>query len=213
MLNVKIGDKFGRLTIIGHVEKQNGKNRRVSCLCDCGNKRVVQTANLTSGHTVSCGCYHSEMTTSRNATHGQSRTKAYRTWQEMKVRCYKKDSHAYYRYGGRGIEVCERWMVFENFFEDMGKPLPGQQIDRIDNDGGYFPENCRWVYPKENSRNRSSNRLIECDGETKTIAQWAEDSGMKIGTLWARIKRDVDLKTAISKPLRTWPPKTTEMMG
>jgi len=107
-------------------------------------------------------------------------TPIYRSWYNMKTRCYNIKCKHYSRYGGRGIKVCERWMTFEGFLKDMQYSYKeGLQLDRINNDGNYEPSNCRWTTSKVNSRNRSSNRLITHNGVTKTVAEWAEGSGIK----------------------------------
>ena len=123
----------------------------------------------------------------------------------MMDRCHLSTSHAYSRYGGRGIKVCDRWQSFENFYADMGDRPDGMSLERVDNDGGYCPENVRWASAKDQANNRRSNRLIEFNGETKTLAQWADHVGMSIGTLWARLTRDgFSVERALTKPVGRW---------
>lgn len=113
-------------------------------------------------------------------------------------RCYRPDHDSYGRYGGRGISVCERWHTFENFAADMGEPKPGQQIDRIDTEGDYKPENCRWTSQVENANNKSSSRLLTINGKTQTMAQWAREAGVNYIAFSARVRRGWDLEKAIN---------------
>ncbi len=159
--------RFGRLTVIQRAPNQILKSgRSVVCwevMCDCGMVFTVEAQNLTSGKTLSCGCYNREKAVERGKTinlkHGQNHrekpTAEYRAWISMKSRCYNPNATSYKDYGGRGVRVCERWLnSFEAFFEDMGKkPAPDYSLDRIDPYGNYTPENCRWADKVTQSRN------------------------------------------------------------
>lgn len=125
----------------------------------------------------------------RATKHGLSYTPEYRAWQQMLRRCTVPTHPSYARYGGRGIVVCERWLVVENFIADVGKRPEGHELDRRDNDGPYSPENCRWVTRKVNDRNRSSNHFVEWSGERLTVVEWAERLGLGVDTLAWRLKR------------------------
>lgn len=153
------GDKFYNLTIICEVEK-NKRQRKFKCNCVCGNIVFAQMTNLKSGSTKSCGCF----TKNRLTTHGLSKTGIHRTWEGMKQRCYDSNQIAYKNYGGRGVEICDLWkndfISFYNWcIENNWKK--GNQIDRINNDGNYEPENCRIVSRKYNLRNRRNTFMID----------------------------------------------------
>ena len=150
------GRRFGRL-----IARRYVKGSKWECICDCGTIVIVDTAKLTTGHTKSCGCLQVDRAAEANTTHGQARarlrsvTSTYRTWQQMKRRCFNPANHNYKYYGGRGVVVCDRWREsFEAFLEDMGERPSGHTIDRINSDGNYEPGNCRWATPTEQRRNR-----------------------------------------------------------
>lgn len=165
------------------------------CECVCGTRRAVRGSRLGSGRSQSCGCLHKEIQRKRltgnniRGTHGMTKTPEFRAWTGMIQRCYNANHSAHPRYGGRGIKVCDRWVdSFENFFEDMGaRPRKGT-LDRIDNNGDYTPENCRWATRKDQANNRSSNHLITACGETKTISEWAKALGTSDSTIRNRIR-------------------------
>lgn len=149
-------------------------------------------SSLKAGDIISCGCYISEVTSERNSKHGMSKTKTYRVWKGILSRCYNTHRKVYYRYGGRGITVCDRWRnSFENFYEDMGDMPEGLELDRIDNSGNYEPGNCRWVTPKEQSRNRRSNLYLVYNGKRMALAEFAEITGIKYWIAQKEIKKGV----------------------
>ena len=138
-----------------------------------------------------------------NYTHGMSNTREYHSWEKMKERCMNPRNIRYPRWGGRGIEVCDRWMRFENFIADMGECPEGYQLDRIDNDGNYEPENCRWASREEQMNNRSCCIYVEYEGRKQTIAQWARERGFKFQTLLQRIKHKGELPPYAFRPVHT----------
>jgi hypothetical protein len=146
------GQKFGRLTVVGSLG-----GSRWRCRCDCGTEKDVTGANL-GRSTTSCGCFHREKTARLNYRHGHNfrakTTSIYSRWAALVQRCTNPRDRAWPWYGARGITVCERWLIFENFLADVGEPPTGLTLDRIDNDRGYEPGNCRWVTMKEQAANR-----------------------------------------------------------
>lgn len=152
---VEVGQEFGRLTVSESVG--SGKSL---CKCSCGNEKIVRTQYLLSGNTKSCGCLKRDLTLKRLTTHGMTHTKLYSVWNSMMARCNNKRNKQYADYGGRGITVCKEWLNSTTFLE-WAMPLwkEGLYIDRIDNDKGYSPENCRFITPYMSSFNRRSQKM------------------------------------------------------
>ena len=197
--------KVGRLLVLSEVfgHKYTGKHRKWLCLCDCGNTREVFQDRLAKGGVVSCGCWQKEVTTKRQTTHGMSKTKVHFAWKALLSRCENKNNPAWKHYGERGITVCDRWHSFENFLDDMGDiPFDGAEIDRIDNDAGYSPENCRWATRSEQCNNTRQNVFVTICGETKTVAQWAKASGVADRTIRNRLRAGVIGRMLLDAPHR-----------
>jgi hypothetical protein len=143
---VKVGDKFNRLTIVSRISDLGEQNTQWECLCECGNKSDVTTIALTSGHSKSCGCFKNEVAGKYTTTHGKTGTKEYGVWAAMKQRCYDPNKDNYYRYGGRGISVCDEWKYdFSQFYKDMGNCEKGMTLERKNCNGNYCKENCEWA--------------------------------------------------------------------
>lgn len=204
------GDRYGRLVVMV-TGKKPGTYRYVAiCQCDCGSEPfpvridALRKSDKDSHRkpTRSCGCFHIEQVTK----HGLWQHPIYRSWWHMLRRCYNPTNEKWIRYGGRGITVCDRWHDLTNFFEDMAPSYePGLQIDRIDNDLGYCPDNCRWVDRFGQAHNKSNNINLTLHGETHCLAEWSRITGICYGTLWDRLKV---LKWDVEKVLTE--PKTSQ---
>jgi len=198
-----IGQKFGRLTVISPAEKK-GKHYRWNCMCECGGATIAATTSLRQGNTKSCGCYQREMAADAHIKHGKSKTVEYSTWLRMKIRCYSKNGQSYSEYGGRGIRVCDRWMdSFEEFLADMGdRPDGKDSIDRIDNDKGYEPTNCRWATAKEQARNTRRTLYVMYKGRRRCLSELCENAGLAYHTVYNRINRNGwPVERALSNPI------------
>lgn len=198
---IKNGDKFGRLTVVSCIGK-NAKGRWLFlCKCDCGKETAVLGKSLKSGNTKSCGCYRLEAGIASNTTHGMSKTKLYRIWASMKDRCLRPKSTAFYKYGGRGITVCEEWLDFENFraWAMANGYEEGLSIDRVNPNGNYEPSNCRWVTMQEQAHNKRTSVFITYNGETHTLKQWSEIVGVNYYTMQNRYKAGKSPAEILSK--------------
>jgi ribosomal protein S27E len=176
-----IGQRFGHWTVVERAENSAGKANaaRWKCRCDCGSEAVVYSQSLRNGTSTRCLTCAGRATSERRTTHGEAKVESptYLSWKAMKNRCQCKTSPDYPSYGGRGIRVCGRWNEFENFLEDMGSRPPGTSLDRLDGADDYYPENCRWATPMEQANNRRNNRIVEFDGESLTVAEFARKIG------------------------------------
>ncbi len=170
------------------------------CRCECEKEFPVEGSGLRDRVSPTRSC-----ASCRQTTHGHSNrnkfTLIYRRWGSMIQRCENPNDDSYENYGGRGISVCNRWFVFENFFADMGEiPGPKFTIDRINNDGNYEPSNCRWATRKQQNRNRRSNRFLTVDGQTKTLIEWSEISGLSHSSILGRLEKGMSHKDAVFTP-------------
>lgn len=150
-----VGHIFGKLTIINRADNNKYGHSFFYCLCECGKTKRIASRSLVSGKTISCGCHGRNVVKTASKTHGQSKTKIYLVWKEMRARCNRRSHRRYNDYGGRGITVCKRWdSSFEDFAKDMGKRPKGHTIERINNDSGYTPSNCKWATYAEQNKNK-----------------------------------------------------------
>lgn len=210
------GNKYNHLTALEPTRSENSDKYCWLFICDCGNKKIIRKTKVVNGYTKSCGCLLKEIGKNNVQkyfkTHGKSKTPTYIAWRGIKQRCLDKNIEGYISYGGRGIKVCDRWLnSFENFLEDMGeRPSPKHSIDRIDNDGNYEPNNCRWATNKEQSCNRRSSFIINYKGKSQTLMEWSEELEMSYHLLRDRIVR---YKWDIEKSFMTKHKKITRIIN
>jgi hypothetical protein len=201
-----IGLRFGKLEVIAFVEMRGNYRSYWKCQCDCGERTVVRCDSLRSGQSRSCGCLQKAQVAERSFKHGAARNgqeaPEYKVWAGMISRCTNPNAHAFMEYGGRGIAVCDRWLhSFEAFLADMGQRPPRTTLDRIDNDRGYEPGNCRWATPEEQQSNRRNNRVLTLNGVTRSLAEWSRVTGIGEMALWCRLKRGWNEEMVLTTPL------------
>lgn len=193
------------LTVVKYVYNK-GKSIIWECKCDCGKTSYANTDNLTRNHSTSCGCLTIINSVKSRVKHRDGTSKEYNTWTKIKGRCYNEKDQKYYRYGARGISVCDRWLEsYSNFLEDMGRaPSPKHSIERIDNDGNYELNNCKWATSAEQANNNSKSVRIEHIGEVRTMKQWANYYSIPYRTLHADLKyKGKTFEEALAKRLKT----------
>jgi hypothetical protein len=184
-----------RLQIISEPIKK-GKEWMVFAQCQCGSVKEYRLRYIKTGHTKSCGCILK--------THGLTKHPLFKVWQSMKERCYNVNHTAYKNYGARGITICEEWLLDVEEFINWGLKNgwgKGLELDRRSNDGAYDPDNCRFVTPKVNARNRRSTININYGGVTKPLVEWAEEYNLPIGLIRNRLKRGWDTERVLTRPI------------
>lgn len=191
------GGRFGRLVVLELELPCHPKGVRWICRCDCGTVRRVHSRCLRVGETKSCGCLHRELLSKRSKTHGNSLDPTYTAWAGMHRRC---SDQRMARYGGRGIRVCDEWSDFETFrqWSYASGYAKGLSLDRVNNDGNYSPDNCRWATRKTQSRNKCTNVLLTLDGVTKPLVDWATAQGISDITIRGRLRRGWDVRRALT---------------
>lgn len=171
------------------------------CKCDCGNEKDILAVHLRSGHTQSCGCFRAETAAKTRFIHGDTNERIYIIWKNMKARCLNKNHDDYPLYGGRGISICDEWKdnyinfktwAINNHYSD------NLSLDRIDVNGNYCPENCRWITQKGQCNNTRQNVILEYQGELHTMKEWSEILGINYGTLYSRIRRGWNTERALT---------------
>lgn len=190
------GKKFGRLTVIERSGADANGQAMWRCKCECGNESSVKGGHLRRGHTRSCGCLENEARIASHTTHGKRHTRLYRIWSSMKDRCSNPNSRAYKWYGAKGVSVCREWIDFETFraWAEANGYADNLTIDRIDSNGNYCPDNCRWITNTDQQSNRSNNRHLTYGGETRTIKGWAEKFGIEYFQFYRMLKKfDFDI--------------------
>ena len=186
------GERFGRLVVIERVGTDRNKKPLWKCRCDCGNTTIVTPQPLKEGRIKSCGCLHQERMNAGNIKHGKRYSRLYKIWVGISQRTNNEKNPSYKHYGGRGICVCDEWLNDFQAFYDWSVTNgynDNLTLDRIDNDGNYEPSNCRWATQKEQMNNTRVNRLITLDGETHTVKEWSEITGIPSNVIHARIHK------------------------
>lgn len=200
------GQRFGRLVVLKWAGTDGNRSALWATRCDCGREKVVSRELLRSGKTRSCGCLAHESAVEsgrKKRTHGMTDTSTYYIYQGIIQRCHNPKAPAYGEYGGRGITVCQRWLdSFESFLADMGERPEGLTLDRIDNDKGYGPDNCRWATWVEQANNRRSGVFVEHEGRRLSTAQRARELGMRQDTLMNRLKSGWSIVAALTTRVR-----------
>lgn len=192
---VHVGERYGMLVVLADQVKV-GRVWLALCACDCGNRKMAHSYCMRSGILRSCGCRNSN-----KPKHGMHKTSEYRSWKSAVSRVTNPNDPSFASYGGRGIGICDRWLVFANFIADMGKkPTREHSIDRIDNDAGYSPENCRWATMAEQSLNKRNSKKVTVGGVTKNISQWAKELGCCATAVHRRIERGWTEERAVTTP-------------
>ena len=201
-----IVSRFGRLVVTEVMRPEKG-DATVVATCDCGEIWRGLITQLRTGHTKSCGCLAAETTSLRAKTHGMSGSPEHSSWKSMLNRCYNVNGVDYVNYGGRGIAVCERWRhSFENFFADMGpRPSSKHSIDRIDSDGAYSPENCRWATPDIQGGNTRRTIKVEINGIVRSLRAWCVEYGVNYSTVRGRVASGQNPIDALVTPARPMP--------
>lgn len=189
-----IGQKFGRLTVIAKVPSKSNRHSRWKCLCDCGNITEVDSNNLTSGGTVSCGCFRRTIL----KKHGQSGTYLYSVWESMRRRCNTPSNGSFKYYGHLGVSITAEWESFEDFAEWALSHgfKEGLSIDRIDPNGNYCPENCRWIPLSDQAKTRRNCHNFR----GKNLVDWCKETGIKVNTVYSRLSRGWTLEKALFTP-------------
>ena len=197
------GKKFSRLLVVGYSEKKTKANKRmVWCQCDCGSLKEQVAANIVSGMAKSCGCLVGESAKERFTKHGSRYHPMYHRYNAMMQRCYNRNSDEYHNYGARGIIVCDEWKnSIDRYIEDIGMPpFKSASIDRIDNEKGYFKENCRWATKKQQSINRRVVNLIDFNGKNMCISDWEKELGFGSRGIRGRIEKGASIDDALTIP-------------
>lgn len=198
-----IGKRFGKLVVVEKLKLNNHKETEWLCLCDCGNEYVSTSNRLTSGKTTQCRACSFKQMARKQTIHGCEPVKLWRTYQNMKTRCNNENSLDFKRYGERGIKVCDEWnSSFANFKKWALENGWSENLtlDRIDNNIGYSPDNCRWVTMTTQSNNRRSNRILVCDGKKDTMANWARRTGLPYWLIQTRLSKGWSEEQALKTP-------------
>lgn len=196
-----VGQRFGRLTVMGIAPRRSGVKVQWACKCDCGNVCAPQAGSLRAGRVISCGCERKERSRAACTTHGLHSAPEYMVWYQMHERCRNPRHKHFASYGGRGIRVCEAWQDLEAFLRDMGpRPSASHQLDRKDNEAGYSPDNCRWATRRENAANKRTTVRVTLDGEAMCAAEAARRTGVNRNTVYWRAQHGLTESTGLFAP-------------
>lgn len=191
------GQKFGRLTVIDLAHTYEMGRAKWNCVCECGGKSTPLGHALRHGRTKSCGCLAKEMSRIRRLTHGMEKTRQYKIWVGMRNRCRNPKTSYYHIYGGKGITVCKEWESFEKFWEDMKEGYSDElSIDRVDSNGNYCKENCRWATPKEQGKNKNNNLIHNGECASEASRRLGGFEGLVAG----RIRNGWEIEDAFNTP-------------
>lgn len=199
------GRRFGYWTVISFTRRNKTGMHYWLCRCDCGTERDVLSAQLRTGGSKSCGCLQKFRLAPKSKKHGMWKHPVYKVWMQMKSRCRDPKDPGYRLYGGRGIDVCERWNEFSAFWEDMGATWQrGLSIERVNNDLGYRPDNCRWATRYEQSRNMRRNHYIQTQWGRMTVMDAALKAGVPHRAVWWRIRAGWPEERLLEPPMGRW---------
>jgi hypothetical protein len=193
----RAGVRLGRLVVLHHLEERQDGAVMVMCRCDCGVERPFRRHMLLSGRRKSCGCGRGS---GPPCKWRKAHLTGYRAWRSMRSRCEAPNDKDWKYYGGRGIAVCERWRSFDAFFEDMGPRPPGMTLERVDNDKGYEPGNCKWATRDEQMTNRSNTVRVAHGGRAVTASEIVRETGLQRNTVLYRIKKGWAYEDICSPP-------------
>ena len=201
------GQKYGRLTVLKRVENTNAGKTKWLCQCDCGKMTKVVGSNLKNGMTKSCGCLSVDMLIERSTKHGLDNSRICIIWRNMKSRCHNSKNKQFKNYGGRGIYICDEWLgenALKNFADWSFENGYSEKltIDRIDNNKGYSPDNCRWVDCSVQANNKRNNILITNNGKTQTLVQWCKELKISRSMVRNRIERGWEKDMLLIPPVR-----------
>lgn len=199
------GSRFGRWTVLEYAGRSKRGEVQYKCRCDCGTERVLRRTSLTSGNSKSCGCLSRDVAKERGTTHGDSKSRLYRIWAGIIQRCCNdRERYEWEKYGGRGITVCEEWHKYEAFRDWALSSGYSEDltIDRINVNGDYCPDNCRWATVYEQNNNKRTSKYISFNGETGTIREFADRYGLAYSCLYTRLKLGWSIEDALLIPSR-----------
>ena len=199
--------KYGKLYVIKILPNKPYVKKRCLCLCECGKLVTPAFTEVKHGHTKSCGCYGKKARRKSITKHGLSKTTEYLIWKGMKARCLNLNDKRFNRYGGRGIKICKQWLNNPTqFIKDMGlRPDKYHSLERIDNNKGYEPSNCKWATPLEQANNTSTNKYLTYKNKTQSMKLWCEELNLSYRTIKQRItKLNWSTEKAFETPAREY---------